>query len=624
MPSPFRPLEMADNKDQHAQARLMLSSWGLQQNPNRQSPQTSQTSQTTQTAQTAEAGLTSSGAAAAATLPSPWAESHQQLAALHEQQQRGFPQTWPSTASSQAAIPASAASPTLQAQAQPLWPWSAGVAAHEGWLAAAVAAAAKSKSSSPSSSATGLAPASASSTSLSSSSSSSSTSSSTPTLRSIQASTQGFTMPPVGPGANATPTFPAMLFQPGRRSSSTSSLQRQQHPHRASPELVNSAQMAAAMHALMPQHMPHHQPQREETALFREVTTHSGLFRGNSDGSAGQKGKNKSEEEEQDERVEDERSKNKDKDAGSVKNNDKNTNRGSQSGPAGFSSVRTGATPPYLDMNAVMAAHQQQLLLQQMHQQHQLQQIQQQHLQQIQQMHQQQQIQQQNQLSPTDSMGPATHGSPTSRREEDEQDPDDLLSKVDRAWFMNAEPEISDMADSLGQDDINGILPLKDAAWFLESLENYQMAKVSNSDRNAINESTLRSRVKHRAAILFHEDLDFIVHYHKRFQLDQNDPFCDRDPQRWIIHELSKILVENYQGSIRAKADRSCIWSALMARALFHLERSGFTQVHIANNHHANNEATLFVGDYHISRSNLTKLLKRHAGAPDAPDSMEP
>ncbi|GBG28083.1 Hypothetical Protein FCC1311_043062 [Hondaea fermentalgiana] len=200
---------------------------------------------------------------------------------------------------------------------------------------------------------------------------------------------------------------------------------------------------------------------------------------------------------------------------------------------------------------------------------------------------------------------------------------DDLLSALDRAWFENAEPEISAMAEALGQEDANGLLPLKDAAWFLESLETYHMGRVTAAERAAIVDSNLRTKVKHRAAILFHEDVDFIIHYPKRFMLDANDPFCERDPQRWIIHELSKILVNNYQVSIRAKANRSCIWSALMSRALFHLERSGFNQVRISNNTQANNEATLFVGDYHISRSNLTKLLKRHAGAQDGPDGAD-
>mmetsp|Transcript_40680 Transcript_40680/g.65325 ORF Transcript_40680/g.65325 Transcript_40680/m.65325 type:complete len:216 (+) Transcript_40680:1-648(+) len=162
--------------------------------------------------------------------------------------------------------------------------------------------------------------------------------------------------------------------------------------------------------------------------------------------------------------------------------------------------------------------------------------------------------------------------------------------------------------------DLSHDLSGREANWFLDVLEVYHQKGLTMEELETLEQTKLRKRTKHRASILFSEDVNFIIRGEHKFQLNWNDPNCRKCPKTWIVHRLCKVLIAKYQNSLRNKSSRSCIWSALMERGLWHLKASGFEDATIQPNDGCNKEATLFVGKYHVSRSNFTKVLKRYIG----------
>jgi hypothetical protein len=170
----------------------------------------------------------------------------------------------------------------------------------------------------------------------------------------------------------------------------------------------------------------------------------------------------------------------------------------------------------------------------------------------------------------------------------------------------NAELDLNEDENDLG---------LKDAAWFLEVLEaanERELELLDPAALAALQQSGLRTKTKHRDAILFHEDVRFVQHHHA-FRLDYSDAKCKKDPCKWLVHGLSQAVLAAYPETLRAKPDRSCVWSALLERAEFLMRKSGFTDVHVGFSKGTGRELTFYLGDYAISRSNFTKVMKRYA-----------
>jgi len=172
-----------------------------------------------------------------------------------------------------------------------------------------------------------------------------------------------------------------------------------------------------------------------------------------------------------------------------------------------------------------------------------------------------------------------------------------LMVSNDRLWSDNKNE------DNLG-------LGAKDATWFLEILEAYNITTLSEPNRTTLQRSQLRQKIKHQVSILFQDDVDFVIHSKQKLVLDETNPKCSKNPGKWMIHQACKFLAEQYSDSILAKEDRSCIWSALMERTAFYLQRSGFNNVYIDQS--KRREAAIVLDAYRISRSNFTKVFKRY------------
>mmetsp|Transcript_12666 Transcript_12666/g.22566 ORF Transcript_12666/g.22566 Transcript_12666/m.22566 type:complete len:424 (-) Transcript_12666:481-1752(-) len=151
-----------------------------------------------------------------------------------------------------------------------------------------------------------------------------------------------------------------------------------------------------------------------------------------------------------------------------------------------------------------------------------------------------------------------------------------------------------------------------DAVWFFDVLEAYHKSFLHPQKIQALHDTGLRSQAKHRFAIIFWEDTHFIFNASHNFCLDKSMLQKLRDPKRWIINVLSQTIVTNFSYSIANRTDRSCIWSALMDRVLYHLTRSGFTDASIVTSTSTNRETMLRIGEFFISRSNLTKVIKKY------------
>jgi len=157
-------------------------------------------------------------------------------------------------------------------------------------------------------------------------------------------------------------------------------------------------------------------------------------------------------------------------------------------------------------------------------------------------------------------------------------------------------------------------LSMRDAVWFLDVLEAENETALAEAELVALRQSGLRNKAKHRAAIFFWEDVNFITRTQHRFRIPAAYANSSPDSKRWVINELSKVMVASFSESIKSRTERGCIWAALLDRVLFLLSRSGFSTASIINNEASNRETVLVIGCHHISRSNITKVLKRYAG----------
>mmetsp|Transcript_12291 Transcript_12291/g.34746 ORF Transcript_12291/g.34746 Transcript_12291/m.34746 type:complete len:552 (-) Transcript_12291:216-1871(-) len=157
-------------------------------------------------------------------------------------------------------------------------------------------------------------------------------------------------------------------------------------------------------------------------------------------------------------------------------------------------------------------------------------------------------------------------------------------------------------------------ISIRDAYWFLDSLESYHVNKLVPMERNTLASSGLRAKPKHRHAVLFWDDYNFVFQY-RDFVVFSESAFRSSmsiDPRVFLLHEACKVVLKAYRWSLAHAPAKSCIWSAIMIRTAFHLERSGFSDIKIVDHVEGvqHKEATLYFQGYHISRSNFTKLCR--------------
>jgi len=177
------------------------------------------------------------------------------------------------------------------------------------------------------------------------------------------------------------------------------------------------------------------------------------------------------------------------------------------------------------------------------------------------------------------------------------------------------------------------ILSSRDALWFLDSLELYHYSLLTRTELRELEQSQLRAKPKHRMAILFQDDRDFLIRGNDVLVYDPaahtravSVSAATRDHRVFLIHEALKIILRAYRRSRENAAPKSCIWSALMYRTAYFLRKSGFQDVMISENVQGvqHREATLFLQGYHISRSNFTKLARQFLkkGLEPSPSSL--
>lgn len=180
-------------------------------------------------------------------------------------------------------------------------------------------------------------------------------------------------------------------------------------------------------------------------------------------------------------------------------------------------------------------------------------------------------------------------------------------------------------------DEASYEITVKDAHWFLDALEGYHKVQLSQEERDELEESGLREKAKHRNAVLFQDDLSFLLRGTERLVFDaqafSRSSTCNGDRRVFMLHEAAKIVLRAYRRSRDNAPPKSCIWSALMYRLAYFMQKSGIPGVSIVEHVEGvrHKEATLVVQGYHISRSNFTKLarqLLRREADTDADDDI--
>ncbi len=151
-------------------------------------------------------------------------------------------------------------------------------------------------------------------------------------------------------------------------------------------------------------------------------------------------------------------------------------------------------------------------------------------------------------------------------------------------------------------------LSWSDADWFLEAYDAYYESTLTPPQRKELESSSLRSKRKHRHAILFEDDRKLIVD-------TNNMAIATHELEkgvlgRHLVRESCRVLAQVYAASLepRESAVQGCVWSALMDRVRYHIVRAGF-KAEVRKGQSRNNEATLYVEDHSISRSNLRKVI---------------
>jgi len=156
-------------------------------------------------------------------------------------------------------------------------------------------------------------------------------------------------------------------------------------------------------------------------------------------------------------------------------------------------------------------------------------------------------------------------------------------------------------------------LTVHNANWFLNLLENDNLLQLGEHDRSLVVQSTLRVKPKHRTAVLFDDDVRFVLYTEHNLRAPNNGEFgkgCP-DVRVWYIRESCKFVVQHFRNSLENAPARSCIWSALMHRAAYHLIQSRIEGIELLENNAKTKEACLVVQGHSISRSNFTKIARQ-------------
>lgn len=195
-----------------------------------------------------------------------------------------------------------------------------------------------------------------------------------------------------------------------------------------------------------------------------------------------------------------------------------------------------------------------------------------------------------------------------------------LLPKVSSTIGGFQEPNVVQESETfpiIDSSTVSGSEPsitVKDAYWFLDTLEEYHMKSLTEEQRETLKESGLRSKPKHRNAVLFFDDYDFLFNTPEPVSFDEAkfDESKVSDYRTFLIRESVRSVLSAYKLSLLHAPAKSCIWSAMMIRTAFHLRRSGYNNVRIEDQVEGvqHKEASLFLQGYHISRSNFTKLCR--------------
>eukprot|EP00516_Mucochytrium_quahogii_P000236 CAMPEP_0203761416 /NCGR_PEP_ID=MMETSP0098-20131031/14506_1 /ASSEMBLY_ACC=CAM_ASM_000208 /TAXON_ID=96639 /ORGANISM=" , Strain NY0313808BC1" /LENGTH=215 /DNA_ID=CAMNT_0050655401 /DNA_START=335 /DNA_END=982 /DNA_ORIENTATION=+ len=169
-------------------------------------------------------------------------------------------------------------------------------------------------------------------------------------------------------------------------------------------------------------------------------------------------------------------------------------------------------------------------------------------------------------------------------------------------------------------------LSVHNATWFLELMEQSELAELAPEERAKIIESKLRNKPKHRTAILFSDDVKFVLHTPHDLTLDQvtkKKSFPRTDVRVLLLREACRRVINAYELSIQNAPLRSCVWSALMYRAEYHLQQSGFEDIYIVEHNNTNKEATFNVQGHEITRSNFTKIARHFCDSAEKREGLK-
>mmetsp|Transcript_13658 Transcript_13658/g.25264 ORF Transcript_13658/g.25264 Transcript_13658/m.25264 type:complete len:274 (-) Transcript_13658:192-1013(-) len=170
-----------------------------------------------------------------------------------------------------------------------------------------------------------------------------------------------------------------------------------------------------------------------------------------------------------------------------------------------------------------------------------------------------------------------------------------------------------------GGKNTENLLSVHNATWFLELLEEANMEELNELERTVMRTSSLRHKTKHRTAILFQDDAHFVLKFEHKIDpkgLKERSKSTSNssvllDPRMALIREACKEVIDSYRLSIDNAPLRSCVWSALMHRAAYHLQRCGIDDVDIIESQHSSKEAMFHVQGHQITRSNFTKIARQ-------------
>lgn len=166
-------------------------------------------------------------------------------------------------------------------------------------------------------------------------------------------------------------------------------------------------------------------------------------------------------------------------------------------------------------------------------------------------------------------------------------------------------------------------LTSKEAMWFLDALETFHRSQMDEKDLEELVASELRSKAKHRNAILFSDDIEFMFENasssgeeftQEKFQRAKETGSCQtKDIRVFFLHVATRDVLHAYALSREYSPAKSCIFSALLHRVAYHLKRNGVKGVKLDEKVKgvAHKESTLFLDGYHISRSNFTKTVRQ-------------